>query len=114
MTRNGRHAYSQHEWAVPTMCSREFSDHPHIKPRSIHSNDVLDGYSADYLYLDAVRFINEVRNPLPLGARKYSNKPHANAYVSLLTVLSGQVGRSVCGAQPNSERYFFTAILGKS
>lgn len=35
--------------------------HPHIRPRSIHSHEVLEACSADFLYLAAVRFVRQAR-----------------------------------------------------
>jgi len=40
---------------------RNRADHPHIRPRSIHSRDVVDGFKGDFMYLGAVAFINEAR-----------------------------------------------------
>ena len=37
--------------------------HPHIRPSSILSAEVLEGYSQDYLYLGAVRFVRHVGFP---------------------------------------------------
>lgn len=36
-------------------------EHPFIKPSSIHSREVLEGYAGEYLYLGAVRFAKEVK-----------------------------------------------------
>lgn len=36
--------------------------HPHIRPKSIHDSDVLDGYAAEYLYLEAISFIKKVKS----------------------------------------------------
>ncbi len=35
-------------------------DHPFIKPSSIHSQEVLDAHSKDYLYLSCVKFVKQV------------------------------------------------------
>ena len=36
-------------------------DHPFIRPASIHSHEVLEGYAGEYLYLGAVRFVKQAR-----------------------------------------------------
>eukprot|EP01103_Thecamoeba_quadrilineata_P001654 TRINITY_DN1149_c0_g1_i1.p1 TRINITY_DN1149_c0_g1~~TRINITY_DN1149_c0_g1_i1.p1 ORF type:complete len:173 (-),score=22.10 TRINITY_DN1149_c0_g1_i1:59-577(-) len=35
--------------------------HPHIRPKSIHQKDYLDGFANDYLYLGCIKFINSVK-----------------------------------------------------
>ena len=41
--------------------SAQLIDHPFIRPRSIHSQEVLDTCSGDYMYLGCVRFVKQVR-----------------------------------------------------
>lgn len=36
-------------------------DHPFIKPSSIHSREVLEGYACEYLYLGAIKFVKQVK-----------------------------------------------------
>jgi hypothetical protein len=40
--------------------SAQLISHPHIRPKSIHSSEVLEGYSKDYLYLASVAFVKQV------------------------------------------------------
>ncbi|GAA99748.1 uncharacterized protein L969DRAFT_17362 [Mixia osmundae IAM 14324] len=35
--------------------------HKHIKPKSIHSADIVNEYSKDYIYLSCIKFINSVK-----------------------------------------------------
>ncbi|KAL4421972.1 hypothetical protein ABPG77_010995 [Micractinium sp. CCAP 211/92] len=41
--------------------SAQLIDHPFIKPSSIHSHEVLEGYSGEYLYLGCVQFVKQVK-----------------------------------------------------
>ena len=41
--------------------SAQLIDHPIIRPRSIHNQEVLDTCAADYMYLSCVRFVKQVR-----------------------------------------------------
>ena len=41
--------------------SSQLLDHPNIKPRSIRSFDILDTFASEYLYIDAIRFIHQVK-----------------------------------------------------
>mmetsp|Transcript_2722 Transcript_2722/g.7709 ORF Transcript_2722/g.7709 Transcript_2722/m.7709 type:complete len:404 (+) Transcript_2722:189-1400(+) len=35
--------------------------HPYIKPKSIHNEEILEGFSAEYLYLGCVTFVKQVK-----------------------------------------------------
>ncbi|KAI3433441.1 hypothetical protein D9Q98_003255 [Chlorella vulgaris] len=41
--------------------SAQLVGHPFIKPSSIQSGEVLDGYAGEYLYLAAVKFVKQVK-----------------------------------------------------
>lgn len=41
--------------------SAQLLDHPFIKPSSIHSHEVLEGYAGEYLYLGCVQFVKQVK-----------------------------------------------------
>ncbi|EFN59472.1 hypothetical protein CHLNCDRAFT_18967 [Chlorella variabilis] len=41
--------------------SAQLVDHPFIKPSSIHSREVLEGYACEYLYLGAIKFVKQVK-----------------------------------------------------
>ncbi|KAL6760840.1 PTPA-domain-containing protein [Haematococcus lacustris] len=41
--------------------SAQLVDHPRIRPKSIHSADVLEGYAEDFMYLGAVKFVKQVK-----------------------------------------------------
>lgn len=47
--------------------SAQLLNHKHIKPRSIHSGDIIEGYSKDYMYLESIRFINAVKQGAPFA-----------------------------------------------
>ncbi|KAI9106256.1 Phosphotyrosyl phosphatase activator, partial [Phlyctochytrium arcticum] len=40
----------------------QLADHKHLRPKSIHSQDVISQYAADYMYLACVQFINSVKS----------------------------------------------------
>lgn len=58
---HGVWSLDDYQFLVFLFGSAQLLNHRHIKPRSIHSPDVLEGYSKDYLYLQAVGFINDVK-----------------------------------------------------
>lgn len=35
--------------------------HKNIKPKSIHSKEIVEAYAHEYLYLGCIKFINEVQ-----------------------------------------------------
>ena len=41
--------------------SSQLINHPHIKPKSILNNDIIDGFHSDYIYLTAIKFITSVK-----------------------------------------------------
>ncbi|TGZ85483.1 serine/threonine-protein phosphatase 2A activator 2 [Ascodesmis nigricans] len=41
--------------------SAQLYSHPHIRPKAIHSPDVLDFYAHDYMYLGCIAFINSIK-----------------------------------------------------
>ncbi|GFH15904.1 phosphotyrosyl phosphatase activator [Haematococcus lacustris] len=41
--------------------SAQLVDHPRIRPKSIHSADVLEGYAEEFMYLGAVKFVKQVK-----------------------------------------------------
>ncbi|KAK9679577.1 Serine/threonine-protein phosphatase 2A activator 1 [Basidiobolus ranarum] len=46
--------------------SSQLLDHKRIKPRSVLSNDIVDAYASEYLYLRCIQFIHEVKTgPFP-------------------------------------------------
>jgi hypothetical protein len=49
-----------HPPVQPCKTSLQLVDHPFIKPGGIHSHEVLEGYSSEYLYLAAVKFVKQV------------------------------------------------------
>ena len=49
--------------------SAQLMDHPFIRPRSIHSQEVLDTCAPDYMYLGCVRFVKQVRACACMHAR---------------------------------------------
>ncbi|PVU98108.1 hypothetical protein BB561_000090 [Smittium simulii] len=42
--------------------SSQIVTHKHLKPKSIHSKEVLDEYSKDYLYLDMVQHLSTIKS----------------------------------------------------
>lgn len=36
-------------------------DHKHLKPKSIHNPEVLEAFSADYMYLSCIAFVNSIK-----------------------------------------------------
>lgn len=39
----------------------QLREHKYLKPKSIHSNDVIAEYSKDYMYLSCIEFVNSVK-----------------------------------------------------
>lgn len=36
--------------------------HLHIRPKSIHCSETIEGYASQYLYLDCIQFVNQVKS----------------------------------------------------
>jgi len=64
--------------------------HPHIRPRSIHSREVLEACSPDFLYLAAVRFVRQARD----RARRCMGCYHGLAAVAQLASSCGLHARA--------------------
>lgn len=47
--------------------SAQLRGHKHIKPKSIHNQEILDQYSKEYLYLYCVNYVNQVKNMASLS-----------------------------------------------
>jgi serine/threonine-protein phosphatase 2A activator len=47
----------------------QLTNHPLIRPKSIHNADILEAYADRYLYLGAVRFVTQVGAGGRLGGR---------------------------------------------
>ncbi|KAI3681633.1 hypothetical protein L6452_36435 [Arctium lappa] len=41
--------------------SSQLIDHRHMKPKSIHNEDILDNFSKEYLYLSCISFVKKVK-----------------------------------------------------
>jgi serine/threonine-protein phosphatase 2A activator len=41
--------------------SSQLYNHPHIKPKSIHNEDILEAFGDDYMYLKCIKFVNSVK-----------------------------------------------------
>ncbi|KAH9034706.1 Phosphotyrosyl phosphatase activator [Lactarius pseudohatsudake] len=41
--------------------SAQLRDHKHLRPKSIHDNEVVEEFSKDYIYFACIRFINSVK-----------------------------------------------------
>ncbi len=37
------------------------TDHKHLRPKSIHDQEILDEFSKDYMYLSCISFINSIK-----------------------------------------------------
>ena len=52
-----------HEPCLSTLCAcscLQLTNHPMIRPKSIHNPDILEEFSKEYLYLECVRFVKLV------------------------------------------------------
>ena len=75
--------------------------HKYIKPKSIHDPDIISEFSADYMYLACIKFINSVR---PSVRKIYvSLKPHDSFVfprsdkICDTEMAFPNVGRYICG-----------------
>ena len=56
-----RGMYSYYSWDyLLLICSSP--GHKHLRPKSIHDNEVVEEFSKDYIYFACIRFINSVRD----------------------------------------------------
>ena len=46
--------------------SSQLHDHKYIRPKSIHNSDIVREYAADYLYLNCIEFVNNVKKSASL------------------------------------------------
>jgi serine/threonine-protein phosphatase 2A activator len=46
--------------------SAQLYSHPHIRPKSIHNEDILEEYSKEYIYLGCIAFINSIKTTADL------------------------------------------------
>ena len=81
-------AGSRGVWGLDDYCflpfllgSSQLIDHPHIRPRSVRYPEVLEQYSIDYLYCDAVRWV--------LGVKSVSFAEHSPMLNDITAVRGG-------------------------
>lgn len=46
--------------------SAQLYSHPHIRPKSIHNEDLLEEYAPEYIYLGCIAFINSIKTTAKL------------------------------------------------
>jgi len=87
-------------------------DHPHIKPSSIRNVEVLESYAEEYLFLDAIAFIHQVKTG-PFG----EHSPILNdvSYVPLWSKVNAGLMKmykvEVVGKFPIMQHFLFGSIL---
>lgn len=64
---HGVWSLDDYQFLVFLFGSAQLLNHRNIKPRSIHSREVLEGYAQDFMYLQAVSFINDVKSGAPFA-----------------------------------------------
>ncbi|KAK6200490.1 Phosphotyrosyl phosphatase activator [Scheffersomyces amazonensis] len=57
--------------------SSQLSTHPHMKPKSIHNEDVVDLYYKKYMYFECIHFINNIKTLPKNQEQKLSIRWHS-------------------------------------
>jgi len=87
-------------------------DHPKIKPKSIHSPDLVDSFAEDYMYLSCIKFINEVkRGPFGEHSPMLNDISAVPAWPKVNTGMIKMYHAEVLGKLPVIQHFLFGSIL---
>lgn len=93
--------------------SAQLYSHPHIRPKSIHSSDILDLYAKDYIYLGCIAFINSIKTTA--GLRWHSpmldDISAARNWGKINEGMKKMWAKEVLGKLPVVQHFMFGGIL---
>jgi len=88
-------------------------NHKNIKPKSIHNADVLEGFRQEYMYLDAIAFIKEVKR----GGPFHEHSPMLNdistvpGWAKIHGGFRKMYHGEVLGKQPVIQHFLFGSLI---
>ena len=92
--------------------SAQLLEHKHIKPRSIRSDEILESFSDEYMYFDAIKFIKCVKTG-PFG----EHSPILDSVANVATWIKVNLGlmkmykAEVLGKFPIMQHFLFGSLI---
>ena len=86
--------------------------HQYLRPKSVHNQEILDEYGDDYLYLKAVRFVQQVkRGPLKQTSPMLTDISAVARWQKVTTGLIKMYKGEVLSKVPIMQHFFFGSLL---
>jgi len=113
---HGVWSLDDYQFLVFLFGASQLRDHKHIRPRSIHSADVLEGFASKYMYLAAIKFITEVKMGAPFGEHSPMLSDIANlpSWASINDGLAKMYKAEVLGKLPVVQHLVFGTLFPAS
>jgi len=92
----------------------QLMNHPRLKPKSIHQEEILEGFRHEYMYLDAIAFIKEVKHGGPFSEHSPMLNDISMVPAGWPKIHGGFVKMyhgEVLGKQPVIQHFLFGSLL---
>lgn len=87
--------------------------HPHLRPKCIHDNDILDEFAAEYIYLGSIAFINSIKTTAKLRwhSPMLDDISNARNWAKITDGMGKMYETEVLGKLPVMQHYMFGGLI---
>ncbi|KAK9463686.1 Phosphotyrosyl phosphatase activator [Lipomyces oligophaga] len=90
----------------------QLSTHKHLRPKSIHNSDIIEMYAKDYMYLNAIAFINSVKTAsLRWSSPMLDDISAAKSWTKVSEGMVKMYTNEVLGKVPIMQHFLFGKLL---